>query len=640
LKIINLGILAHVDAGKTTITESMLYKSGVIKSLGRVDNGTAKTDSMAIERQRGITVRASTVSFQWNEIKINIIDTPGHMDFIAEVERSLSVLDAAILVISAKEGVQVQTRLIFRTLQKMKIPTIIFINKIDRLGVCLEKVYEQIKEQLTPNYILMQNVDCKDKDEILIENSELSSARIMNTLLDCDDKLAEKYILDQQIAEQDYCHSLCESVSSCKVFPVYLGSALKNIGIERLLDALTVCLQAKPATDSGELSAYVYKIDQDECMHKRAYLRIYSGCMNIRELVPIEREQSLLKLKSLYAVEKGAMISTEKILSNDIAIILNSNLHVGDVIGHRSAHFSNVSIASPHLQASIIPANQGDRNKLIQALMELSEEDPLLHCTVDKDTDEITINLFGRVQMEVIKGLIEERYHISFEFNDIMTIYKERPRQSSEAVIHMGVMPNPYWASVGLTIEPLPVGSGIVFESKVSYGYLNNSFQTAVKDGVLSACKYGLFGWEVTDLKVCFNYGLYSSPVSTPSDFRHLTPYVLEKALRKAGTELFEPFSDYELQMPKEYSGKAMNDIQLMRGSITEIRTKNDQVILKGKIPSQTSENYQAQVISYTNGLGLFLSEPSGYSAYAGKPIYNPKKEAPDKLKYLFLKDQ
>lgn len=628
-----------MDAGKTTITESMLFKSGVIKSLGRVDNGTAKTDSMTIEKQRGITVRASTISFQWNETKINIIDTPGHMDFIAEVERSLSVLDAAILVISAKEGVQVQTRLIFRTLQKMKIPTIIFINKIDRLGVCLEKVYEQIKAQLTPNYILMQDVDYKDKDEILIENNELSFARITSALLDCDDKLAEKYILGQQITEQDYCNSLCESVSSCKVFPIYLGSALKNIGTEQLLDAITVCLKAKPATDSGNLSAYVYKIDRDECMHKRAYLRIYSGCMNVRDLVPVERDKSLLKLKSIYAVEKGDMIPTEKISSNDIAIILNSNLHVGDVIGHRSAHFSNVSIASPHLQASIMPANQGDRNKLIQALMELSEEDPLLHCTVGKDTSEITINLFGRVQMEVIKELIEERYHISFEFNDIMTIYKERPRQSADVVINVGVSPNPYYASVGLTIEPLLIGSGLVFESSVSYGYLNNSFQNAVKDGVISSCKRGLFGWEVTDLKVCFVYGLYYSAVSTPSDFRHLTPYVFEKALRKAGTELLEPFSNYELQIPKEYSGKAMSDIQLMRGSITQIRSINSQVILNGEIPSQTSENYQAQVISYTNGLGLFISEPSGYSVYSGKPICNPKKEAPDKLKYLFLKD-
>ncbi len=639
MKIINLGILAHVDAGKTTITESMLFKSGIIKSLGRVDNGTAKTDSMTIERQRGITVRASTISFQWNDTKINIIDTPGHMDFIAEVERSLSVLDAAILVISAKEGVQVQTRLIFRTLQKMKIPTIIFINKIDRSGVCLEKVYEQIKEQLTPNYILMQDVDYKDKDEIFIGKYELSSARITSALLDCDDKLAEKYILGQQITEQDYCSSLCESVSSCKVFPIYLGSALKNIGTEQLLDAIVVCLKAKPATDSGNLSAYVYKIDRDECMHKRAYLRIYSGCMNVRDLVPVERDKSLLKLKSIYAVEKGSMSPAEKILSNDIAILLNSDLHVGDVIGHRSAHISNVSIASPHLQASIMPASQGDRNKLIQALMELSEEDPLLHCAVGKDTSEITVNLFGRVQMEVIKELIEERYHISFEFNDIMTIYKERPKQSADVVINVGVPPNPYYASVGLTIEPLLIGSGLVFESSVSYGYLNNSFQNAVKDGVISSCKHGLFGWKVTDLKVSFVYGFYYSAVSTPSDFRHLTPYVFEKALRRAGTELLEPFSNYELQIPKEYSGKAMSDIQLMRGSITEFRSINDQVILKGKIPSQTSENYQAQVISYTNGLGLFISEPSGYSVYSGKPIYNPKKETPDKLKYLFLKD-
>lgn len=631
--------MAHVDAGKTTVTESLLFKSGTVDSAGRVDDGTAVTDSMSLEKQRGITIRASTISFAWNGTKVNIIDTPGHMDFIAEVERSLCVLDGAVLVISAKEGVQVQTRVIFQALKKLSIPTLIFINKVDRMGVCLDEVYAQIKEQLTPHLVVMQEIDGIATNDVFIKTKAEISKETADLLLDMDELLANKYILNQPISEIEYHASLLSNVVSCNLFPVFHGVALQNVGTEDLLHAITRYLPVNTATEQGDLCGFVYKIDRDEQLRKRAFVRVFGGSLKIRDTVSIEGSEERIKIKNLETIQEGKFMPADRVLSGDIAILVSvKNLRIGDVLGTRSRTLPQISMAHPSLQASVAPLNSGDRSRLIQALFELTEEDPLLHCGIDKYTEEITLWLFGEVQREVVKALLEERYHLLVQFGELRTIFKERPKKAAEAVIHMQVPPNPYWASVGLSIEPLPLGSGFIFESEVSYGYLNKSFQWAVRDGVKSACEQGLLGWEVTDLKVCFTYGFYFSPVSTPSDFRHLSPLVFEKALREAETELLEPFLTFELRIPKEHSSRIMYDLQQMRASVDQIDTRNNETILYGKIPVETSKSYQIQLISYTNGKGLFLTEPWGYDTYLGKPVEKAGKTDPAgaKVRNLF----
>jgi len=641
LKIINLGILAHVDAGKTTVTESLLFRSGTVHSAGKVDDGTAATDSMSLEKQRGITIRASTISFEWNGTKVNIIDTPGHMDFIAEVERSLCVLDGAVLVISAKEGVQVQTRVIFQALKKLKIPTLIFVNKVDRAGVCLDELYTQIREQLTPHIAVMQEIDGINSNDISIRQPERISEKMAELLLDTDELLADKYILNQPISEMDYKASFLSNIASCNLFPVLHGVALKNIGTDELLHAITNYLPVNTATEQGELCAFVYKIDRDNESHKRAFVRVFGGSIKIRDTVEIEDNEESIKIKGIESIQNGKFTPSDYALSGDIAVLVGvKNLRIGDVIGTRSRMLPQITMAHPSLQASVMPLSSGDRSRLIQALFELTEEDPLLRCEIDKYTEEITLRLFGEVQMEVVKALLEERYNLIVEFGELMTIFKERPKKAAEAVIHMNVLPNPYAASVGLSIEPLPLGSGFIFESEVSYGYLSKSFQWAVRDGVKSACEQGLSGWEVTDLRVCFTYGYYSSPVSTPSDFRHLTPLVFEKALRMAETELLEPFMSFELRIPNENSSRAMYDLQQMRASVERIDTRNNETILYGKIPVETSKSYQIQLVSYTNGKGVFLIEHHDYDTYLGKPVEKARKPDPagDKIRNLFQK--
>jgi ribosomal protection tetracycline resistance protein len=645
MKIINIGILAHVDAGKTTVTEGLLYRSGVINKIGRVDNGTTITDSMELERDRGITIRASTVSFNYNYTKVNIIDTPGHMDFIAEVERTLRVLDGAVLVISAKEGIQIQTKIIFNTLVKLNIPTLIFINKIDRKGVCLDEIYTQIQEKLTSNLAIMQSVRIKDKGDfelININDDKVIQNQISEKLLDINDNLAGKYINGYLITENEYYNVFLDEINNCNLYPVFHGSALKNIGIDELLFAITSYLPIKNDNTVDNLSAYVYKIDRGEESRKLTYLRIFSGNIKTRQDVPINDTGETIKIKNLESIINGEIVRVDQVNSGDIAIIPNVNsLKIGDFIGEKYDEALDIKIAQPALRASIKPCNLSERGKLIRALFELTEEDPFLDCEINEDTEEIMLKLFGNIQMEVIESLLKNRYKIDAKFGELKTIYKERPKKNSKAVIHIEIPPNPYWASIGLSIEPLPIGSGLLYETKVSYGYLNNSFQYAVKDAVKRACKEGLYGWGVTDIKVTFVYGLYYSPVSTPSDFRNLTPYVFWEALRKSGTEILEPYLKYIVQVPNDLCGRVMSDLEKMRASISDIIAKGEEITLTGKIPVDTSKFYQAELLSYSNGKGIFITESCGYDIYDGELIINNIKNNDSNkagLRYLFQK--
>lgn len=641
MKIINIGILAHVDAGKTTVTEGLLYKSGVIRNRGRVDSGTTITDSMKLEKDRGITIRASTVSFDYKDTKINIIDTPGHMDFIAEVERTLRVLDGAILVISAKEGIQIQTKIIFNTLMKLKIPAIIFINKIDRDGVDLDKLYIQIKEKLTDKISCMQKLSIKDDDYNLsgLEDEKVRD-EIFEKVLDINEKLGDKYLLGEGISDEEYFEGFLEEVSKTNLYPVLHGSALKDIGLEELLSAITKYL-GREKSPSKELSAYVYKIDRDSQMRKLTYMKVVSGNIKMRDDVFINETERSFKIKNLETIKNAGFERVERVESNDIAILVDdSMLKIGDFIGVKPSEFKTIEMAKPALKAAIKPVELESRSKLITALYELTEEDPFLDCEVNKSTGELGLKLFGEVQMEVIESILIDRYDIEVDFGELKTIYKERPKKSSKAVIHIEVTPNPYWASVELTLEPLPLGSGLIYETNVSYGYLNSSFQQAVKDAVSKACKQGLHGWEVTDLRVTFSYGLYYSPVSSPSDFRNLTPYVFWEALRNAETEILEPYLNYTVEIPNEYCGKVISDIKSMGGSMEEMKSKGEKLILTGKVPVNTSKSYQGDLFAFSNGEGMFITEPLGYDVYKGELVENDmeNEDINKGLRHLFEK--
>lgn len=639
MKIINIGILAHVDAGKTTLTESLLYTSGAILELGSVDKGTTRTDTMFLERQRGITIQAAVTSFNWNDYKINIVDTPGHADFITEVYRSLSVLDGAILVISAKDGVQAQTRILFHALQKMNIPTIIFINKIDQYGINLNNIYQNIKEKLSNDIIVMQNVTLTP--EISIKN--IIDLDEWDPVISKNDKLLKKYIAGEKLTIQELTQEEYRCVKKGSLFPIYHGSAKNNIGTQQLIEAISNLFCPEMNKNYSELCGRVFKIEYTDHKQRLVYLRLYSGTLHLRDTIVLS-EKKKVKLTEIYIPSNGEMIQTEIVCSGDIFIIPNNTLRLNDIIGNEKILPCNVwnDKTVPILRTRIEPIKIEEREKLLDALTEIADTDPLLRYYVDTITHEIVISFLGTVQLEVICSLLIEKYHINIRIEDPTVIYLEKPLQKADYTIHIEVPPNSFWASIGLSITPLPIGSGIQYESKVSLGYLNQSFQNAVREGINYGLEQGLYGWKVTDCKICFEYGVYYSPVSTPSDFRFLAPIVLEQTLKKAGTQLLEPYLSFILFTPQGYFSRAYNDAQKHCAIIETSQSKNDEVIFTGHIPVRCINEYRNTLTLYTNGQAVFLTEFKDYQIATCEPVIQSRRpnNRIDKVRHMFNKKE
>ena len=639
MKIINIGILAHVDAGKTTLTESLLYTSGAILELGSVDKGTTRTDTMFLERQRGITIQAAVTSFNWNDYKINIVDTPGHTDFITEVYRSLSVLDGAILVISAKDGVQAQTRILFHALQKMNIPTIIFINKIDQYGINLNNIYQNIKEKLSNDIIVMQNVTLTP--EISIKN--IIDLDDWDPVISKNDKLLEKYIVGEKLTIQELTYEESRCVKKGSLFPIYHGSARNNIGTQQLIEAISNLFCSEMNENDSELCGRVFKIEYTDHKQRLVYLRLYSGTLHLRDTIILPSKKKV-KLTEIYIPSNGEMIQTKIVCSGDIFIIPNNTLRLNDIIGNEKILPCNVwnDKTVPILRTRIEPIKIEEREKLLDALTEIADTDPLLRYYVDTITHEIVISFLGTVQLEVICSLLIEKYHINIRIEDPTVIYLEKPLQKADYTIHIEVPPNPFWASIGLSITPLPIGSGIQYESKVSLGYLNQSFQNAVREGINYGLEQGLYGWKVTDCKICFEYGVYYSPVSTPSDFRFLAPIVLEQTLKKAGTQLLEPYFSFILFTPQGYLSRAYNDAQKHCAIIETSQSKNDEIIFTGHIPVRCINEYRNTLTLYTNGQAVFLTEFKDYQIATCEPVIQSRRpnNRIDKVRHMFNKKE
>ncbi|CBK76341.1 small GTP-binding protein domain [[Clostridium] cf. saccharolyticum K10] len=637
MKIINLGILAHVDAGKTTLTESLLYTSGAIAELGSVDEGTTRTDTMNLERQRGITIQTAVTSFQWEDVKVNIIDTPGHMDFLTEAYRSLSVLDGAVLVISAKDGVQAQTRILFHALQKMNIPTIIFINKIDQNGIDLQRVYQSIKDKLTSDMIVMQEVSLSPK----ITMTDISDLDKWDMIISGSDELLERYVAEDSLDIQELQYEKCKRTRCCSLFPVYHGSAKDNLGTEKLIEAITETFITETDDIQSELCGYVFKVEYTERKKRLSYLRLYHGTLHLRDTLLLSKKEKI-KITEMCIPSNGEIVPVDHACPGEIVILADDTLKLNDILGNEKLlpHKTRIDNPMPLLRTTVEPQKPEQREALLNALTEIADTDPLLHFDIDTVTHEIILSFLGKVQLEVICSLLEEKYHVGVAMKEPSVIYLERPLRKAEYTIHIEVPPNPFWASVGLSIEPLPIGSGVQYESRVSLGYLNQSFQNAVMEGVLYGCEQGLYGWKVTDCKICFEYGLYYSPVSTPADFRLLSPIVLEQALKKAGTELLEPYLHFEIYAPQEYLSRAYHDAPRYCADIVSTQIKNDEVILKGEIPARCIQEYRNDLTYFTNGQGVCLTELKGYQPAIGKFICQPRRPNSriDKVRHMFHK--
>ena len=637
MNIINIGILAHVDAGKTTLTERLLYASGTISEPGSVEKGTTRTDTMFLERQRGITIQTAVTSFQWHSCKVNIVDTPGHMDFLAEVYRSLAVLDGAILVLSAKDGVQAQTRVLFHALRKLNIPTIIFINKIDQVGIDLEGVYQSVRDKLSADIIIKQTVSLSSK----ITLTENTSAEVWDSVIENNDELLAKYIAGESISQKELAQEEQRRVQDASLLPVYHGSAKNGLGIQQLMDAVIGLFQPTKEQGSAALCGRVFKVEYTDCGQRLVYLRLYSGTLRLRDTVALAGREKL-KITEMRIPSKGEIVRTDTAHKGEIVILPSDSLRLNDILGDKTQLPREMwsDVPFPMLRTTITPKTAEQRDRLLDALTQIADTDPLLHYEVDSTTHEIILSFLGRMQLEVVSALLTEKYKLETAVKEPTVIYSERPLKVASHTIHIEVPPNPFWASIGLSVTPLPLGSGVKYKSRVSLGYLNQSFQNAVMDGIRYGLEQGLCGWNVTDCKICFEYGLYYSPVSTPADFRSLAPIVLEQALKKSGTQLLEPYLSFTLYAPQEYLSRAYHDAPKYCATIETAQIKKDEVVFTGEIPARCIQAYRTDLAFYTNGRSVCLTELKGYQATVGEPVIQPRRPNSrlDKVRHMFQK--
>lgn len=611
----NIGILAHIDAGKTTITEHFLYKSGAIRQLGRVDQGTAHTDSLDVERNRGISVRAAAATFNWNNVTINLIDTPGHVDFYAEVERALLALDGAILVLSAVEGVEAQTEIIWTALKKMNIPTIIFINKIDRIGANCSNVLQQIQQLLTPHVIPVQQVKNEGRKDFRIstyhpENKEIL-ANFMS-LIEYDEELLEKYLDEQEIPFAEIDRKLVLYSQKTKFFPILFGSALKDVGIDHLLNGVVKYLPSAKGAFSNPVAGIVFKIEHHDSLGKLSHIRLYQGKIKTRDIIlnyTQGKEEKITQIRQI--AENLKHKSVNDLEAGEIGILRGlDNTRVGDILGDHNLVPSSTSKITPLLTVKVYPKNPKNLHVLLDTLKILEEEDPLLNVKWLNDNKEIQISFMGNIQLEIISALLQNKYGIEVSFDHPTVIYKETPKQLGVGYVSYK---SPVYATLKLKVEPLPPETGLIYKSELSTDFISTKYQKEVEQTVPKVLKQGLYGWEVTDLKVTLVDGLSNKLLTHSSDFRTVTPIALMEALANSGTKLLEPILDFELKINKEIIGKVIGDMINMRANFDNPVMLGDQALLQGTVPVATSLDYSIKVASLSKGRGKFITSFHGY---------------------------
>lgn len=609
---INLGILAHADAGKTTVTEQLLLLSGSIRKAGSVDSGTTQTDWLDVERRRGISVRSASVVLEKDGVQIHLIDTPGHVDFLGEVERCLSVLDGAVLVLSAVEGVQAQTRLLWRALDKLKIPVLLLVNKIDRMGCDLSGVLEQLRQECSPKLWIPQRVEDPGTDGCQILPSDTCWEDALACAAEYDDALAEAYLNDQPVNQERLFQALGKGVAERQVFPVLFASAKQGKGLDALLKGIVDYLPRAAGQDQAPLSAVVYQVTHDPVMGKAAHLRIFSGTLKNRDNVPIPGGTGVQKITQIRRFYGSKSVDIGQIHSGETGTVYGlSQVRAGDVLGEAPPR-ELYHLAVPLLQVQVYPPSPEQLPALNEALQELSQEDPLLDLEWVPESRELHLHITGKIQLEVLSEIIRERYQLTPSFSQPTVIYKETPASTAQGE-EVYLAPKPCWAVVKLLVEPLPRGSGIQFESIIKEKELPYRYQNHVRQSLPGALKRGRLGWEVTDAKFTLIGGQHHHVHTHPLDFFVATPVAVQRALVNSGTLLLEPMVQVTLSGQEELLGRVIRDMVSMRGDFDTPAIHKGWFTLEAKLPVATSLDYPVTFRSMTSGKGVYASQFAGY---------------------------
>ena len=623
---INIAFLAHVDAGKTTVTEQILFETGAVKQAGNVDKGTAATDFLPTEKERGISVLASHVSVEYKGIPINIIDTPGHADFMSEVERALLAVDMVVLLISAADGVQAQTRVLWHILDKLKIPRLILINKVDRPGVIIENVIHEIKSELSNTTFPIQKIENEGSDEVKVEAIEfVKNNSAVEVLAEFDDDLLEQFLEGESLNTDKLKSVYSQQLVGAKVFPVLFSVAKTGLGIPAVLDEIVQVFSSKKEPSGTELLAIVFKISHHPQFGKLAHIRMFSGSLEKKQLVfnqRAETEEKVNQIKTIFS-DKYQDVSVAN-ASEIVALTGLYDVQVGDVLGRKEVERQLVFNTTPILTVEVKPKTEQDYIRLSEALSQLDTEDPLLQFVWFKEEKEFHLKINGWIQIEILQQILEQRFDIDTEFQMPTVIYKETPSEITIGYEEY-TMPKPCWAVVEFEIKPGSRGSGVLYKSKVGVNDILLKYQKEVERTIPKALEQGIKGWEVTDVEITLIGGEDHNVHSRAGDFVIATPMAIMNGLKASGTDILEPIMKFVLTGKDEVLGQVVSDMHKMRGIINPVVFNGDKIRVEGRVPFATAMEYPVQLASRSGGKANIQMQFDGYQKVEDELAVNRK---------------
>ncbi len=619
-KILTIGILAHVDAGKTSLTECLLHTSGATKHRGSVDKGSAITDGLAMEKSRGISIKTATVDFDWKGTHINIVDTPGHIDFSAEVDRALSVLDLVILVVSGVEGVQAHTLNLWESIRERQLPVLFFINKIDRAGGDLEQVFIDLEKDLGAKLFALNYGDNHDPESPKVfEFTQLQSfldstilERSFENLAELDEAFLENYLEGKEMDLSIVFEKAKQQIQAQKMTGVLFGSAKMDLGIETLLNQITTLFQVKNSINN-EPSAKIFKVEYDTKLGRLAHAKLYSGQLKNKDTIWSHHLKKEIKINQIFQRKLGKMVQVGELAAGEIGVMTTSDLVLaGDVLGKENFEDDFNKISQAVLSVQAVAEEEKDYQQLGEALEILNIEDPQLDFRWYKEEHEFHLKILGPIQTEVLKDSLANRFGISTNFLTPKVIYQETPKQSAEGYVQYW-MPKPCWAIMTFLIEPAPLGSGVTFLSKVRTDDISVKYQNEVKRAIPWSLRQGIKGWEVTDIKITLMEGSEHTMHSNPGDFLLATPMGIMRGLELAETELLEPMYAFQIKANQELLGAIASDLNQMNAQINSPTFDDDFFILTGRVPVEKAMNYGIKFSATTSGKGRLKLTLDGY---------------------------
>ena len=668
-KVRNIGIAAHVDAGKTTTTERILFYSGVVHKIGEVHDGNAVTDWMEQEQERGITITAAAISTSWRDHQINIIDTPGHVDFTIEVERSMRVLDGVIVVFDSVGGVQPQSETVWRQADRYNVPRIAFVNKMDRTGANFFRVYEQVRERLKANAVPIQipigaedqfqgvvdlvkmrahiytndlgtDIEEVDIPNELQEQAEEYRALLIEALAETDDALMEKYLEGEDLSNQEIMHAVRHGVTSGSLVPMLCGSAFKNKGVQLLLDAVVDHLPSpldipaiqgslpngdmgeRPPEDDGPLAALAFKIMSDP-YGRLTFIRMYSGILSKGSYVYNATKDKKERISRLIVLKADDRIEVDELRAGDLGAVLGlKHTTTGDTICTTDSPIvlESLFVPEPVISVAVEPKTKQDMEKLAKALQSLSEEDPTFRVSTNPETNQTVIAGMGELHLDILVDRMKREFRVEANIGAPQVAYRETIRQAvtTEGKFVRQSGGKGQFGHVVIEVEPGEEGSGFEFESKIVGGTVPKEYIGPAEAGMKEKCESGILaGYPVIDIKVTLVDGSYHDVDSSEMAFKIAGSMAIQDAVTKASPVLLEPMMKIEVEAPEEFLGDIMGDLNSRRGQIEGMGSENGLAKVSANVPLAEMFGYATDIRSKTQGRGIFSME---FSRYADVP--------------------